>query len=115
MPVVATPISAPETRRIPSAIARAVSGEDGCGVLNVVGPKLKRLRNGKNISQTEFSRLCSEKGVKRSVATISKIENQLRSVYDYEVQIFADVLGIPIDELYAMEQIVIEDDVQDAC
>ena len=74
--------------------------KDGCGVLNVVGPKLKNLRNDKNISQTEFSRLCKEKGVKRSVATISKIENQLRSVYDYEVQIFAEVLNVPIDELY---------------
>ena len=89
--------------------------KDGCGVLNVVGPKLKSLRNGKNISQTEFSKLCREKGVKRSVATISKIENQLRSVYDYEVQIFADVLGIPIDELYEVEPIEIEDEVQSAC
>ena len=70
--------------------------KDGCGVLNVVGPKLKSLRNDKNISQTEFSKLCKEKGVKRSVATISKIENQ-------------------IDELYSLEPIVIEEDVQDAC
>ena len=83
--------------------------------MNVVGPKLKSLRNDKNISQAEFSKLCKEKGVKRSVATISKIENQLRSVYDYEVQIFADVLGIPIDELYALEQVEIEDEVQSAC
>lgn len=89
--------------------------KDGCGVLNVVGPKLKSLRNDKNISQTEFSKLCKEKGVKRSVATISKIENQLRSVYDYEVQIFAEVLGIPINELYALEQVEIVDDVQNAC
>ena len=89
--------------------------KDGCGVLNVVGPKLKSLRNGKNISQTEFSRLCKEKGVKRSVATISKIENQLRSVYDYEVQIFAEVLGIPIDELYASEPDDCVGGVKDAC
>ena len=89
--------------------------KDGCGVLNVVGPKIKRVRNIKNISQTEFSRLCSEKGVSRSVATISKIENQLRSVYDYEVQIFADVLGIPIDELYASEWVGMDGDVKSAC
>lgn len=83
--------------------------KDGCGLLNVVGPKLRTLRNCKNISQTEFCNLCREKGVKRSVATISKIENQLRSVYDYEVQIFADVLGIPIDELYQEEAVEMED------
>ena len=53
--------------------------------------------------------------MKRSVATISKIENQLRSVYDYEVQIFADVLGIPIDELYSLEPVEIGDEVQNAC
>ena len=88
--------------------------KDGCGVLNVVGPKLKVMRNLKNISQTEFSRLCSEKGVKRSVATISKIENQLRSVYDYEVQIFADVLGVSIDVLYAQDVSQSDDGVKTA-
>lgn len=77
--------------------------KDGYGVLNVVGPKLKTIRSSRNISQTELSKMCSQKGVKRSVATISKIENQLRSVYDYEVQVFAEVLGIPISELYSVE------------
>lgn len=76
---------------------------DSNGVLNVIGPKLKKIRNDRNISQTQFSQMCGEKHLKRSVATISKIENQLRSVYDYEVQIFAEVLGIPIDELYTMD------------
>ena len=70
------------------------------GVLNVIGPKLKMIRNARNISQTMFSEMCEQRNLKRSVATISKIENQLRSVYDYEVQIFADVLEVPIDELY---------------
>ncbi len=70
------------------------------GVLNVIGPKLKMIRNARNISQTMFSEMCEQRNLKRSVATISKIENQLRSVYDYEVQIFAEVLNVPIDELY---------------
>ncbi len=73
---------------------------DDKGVLNVIGPKLKMLRNARNISQTMFSEMCQQKHLKRSVATISKVENQLRSVYDYEVQIFAEVLHVPIDELY---------------
>ena len=73
---------------------------DDKGVLNVIGPKLKMIRNARNISQTMFSEMCERRNLKRSVATISKIENQLRSVYDYEVQIFADVLEVPIDELY---------------
>lgn len=73
---------------------------DDKGVLNVIGPKLKMIRNARNISQTMFSEMCEQKKLKRSVATISKVENQLRSVYDYEVQIFAEVLNVPIDELY---------------
>lgn len=70
------------------------------GVLNVIGPRLKKIRCEKKISQTNLSDMCRERNLKRSVATISKIENQLRSVYDYEVQIFADALDVTIDELY---------------
>lgn len=70
------------------------------GVLNVIGPRLKKIRSERKISQTKLSELCRERNLKRSVATISKIENQLRSVYDYEVQIFADALNVSIDELY---------------
>ncbi len=73
---------------------------DEKGVLNVIGPRLKKIRSERRISQTKLSELCRERNLKRSVATISKIENQLRSVYDYEVQIFADALGVSIDELY---------------
>lgn len=70
------------------------------GVLNVIGPRLKKIRSERKISQTRLSELCRKRNLKRSVATISKIENQLRSVYDYEVQIFADALDVSIDELY---------------
>ena len=70
------------------------------GVLNVIGPRLRKIRCDKKISQTKLSELCRERHLRRSVATISKIENQLRSVYDYEVQIFADALGVTIDDLY---------------
>lgn len=73
---------------------------DEKGVLNVIGPRLKRLRTEKKISQTRLSELCRERNLLRSVATISKIENQQRSVYDYEVQVFTDALGVTIDELY---------------
>lgn len=70
------------------------------GVLNVIGPKLKKIRSDRKISQTRLSEMCRDRKLKRSVATISKIENQLRSVYDYEVQVFADALGVTIDDLY---------------
>lgn len=73
---------------------------DEKGVLNVIGPRLRKIRSDKKVSQTQLSDLCRERNLKRSVATISKIENQLRSVYDYEVQIFADALGVTIDDLY---------------
>lgn len=75
-------------------------GNEEQGILNVIGPRLKKIRIERKISQTKLSELCMERNLKRSVATISKIENQLRSVYDYEVQIFADALGVSIDELY---------------
>ena len=70
------------------------------GVLNVIGPRLRKVRCDKKISQTRLSELCRERHLRRSVATISKIENQLRSVYDYEVQIFADALGVSVTDLF---------------
>lgn len=69
--------------------------------LNVIGPKLREIRIKRNMSQCKLAQLVTEKSGKyRSTATICKIERQQRSVYDYEVQLFADVLNVPIEELY---------------
>lgn len=70
------------------------------GVLNVIGPKLKNLRTDRKITQGEFCKKALEKHLTISVATICKIEHRQRSVYDYEIQIFAEILDVPIDELY---------------
>ncbi len=67
---------------------------------NVIGPKLREIRIRRNLSQSDLSDLVKEKGMSRSTATICKIERQQRSVYDYEVQVFAEVLRVSIDELY---------------
>lgn len=68
--------------------------------LNVIGPKLREIRIKRNLSQCELAQMVTERGRPRSTATICKIERQQRSVYDYEVQLFAEVLNVPIEELY---------------
>ena len=70
------------------------------GVLNVVGPRLRELRTARRITQSELCFMAKEKHLTISVATICKIERQQRSVYDYEVRIFAEILDVSIDELY---------------
>lgn len=72
----------------------------GEGVSNVIGPKLKEIRTREGMSQGVLSELAKQKNLKLSVATICKIERQQRSVYDYEVKILAEILGVSIDELY---------------
>lgn len=73
---------------------------NGEGVSNVIGPKLKTIRNREGMSQGDLSDLAKQRNLRLSIATICKIEHQQRSVYDYEVKILAEILGVPIDELY---------------
>lgn len=70
------------------------------GLWNVIGPRLKELRNERKITQSEFSKMAEEMNLSISVATICKIEHQRRSVYDYEVRIFAEILNVSIDDFY---------------
>ncbi|MGN0474576.1 MAG: helix-turn-helix domain-containing protein [Acutalibacteraceae bacterium] len=68
--------------------------------LNVIGPKLREIRIKRNMSQCVLAQKVTEKGMSRSTATICKIERQQRSVFDYEIQLFAEVLNVPIEEFY---------------
>ncbi|MDD6394667.1 MAG: hypothetical protein PUB37_00555 [Firmicutes bacterium] len=52
------------------------------------------------MSQCVLAQKVTEKGMSRSTATICKIERQQRSVFDYEIQLFAEVLNVPIEEFY---------------
>ncbi len=67
---------------------------------NVIGPKLREIRIKRNMSQSILAERMTEKYDKISTATVCKIERQQRSVFDYEVQQFAEILNVQIEELY---------------
>lgn len=68
--------------------------------LNVIGATLRRLRMEKGLSQPQLAAKCSVLGWDVSAGTIAKVETHLRSVYDAELLIFANVLHVPMASLF---------------
>jgi transcriptional regulator with XRE-family HTH domain len=67
---------------------------------NVIGPQLRRIRTGKELSQPKLAEVLQRKGWDISRDTIAKIEGQTRWVADFEVVFIAEVLGVTLDELF---------------
>lgn len=59
---------------------------------NVVGERVRKARNTRNITQDQLSAQLATMGVQIDRAGISKIENGSRRVYDFELSAVARVL-----------------------
>jgi transcriptional regulator with XRE-family HTH domain len=59
---------------------------------NIIGKRLRQARSKKHITQDQLSAKLARAGVQVDRAGISKIENGLRSVYDYELKALAKVM-----------------------
>lgn len=68
--------------------------------MNIIGPKIKRLRELDHMTQEELSAQCNLLGWNISRGTLAKIESQVRRVTDTEVALIARVLDVDISELY---------------
>ena len=68
---------------------------------NVVGPQIARARSANGLTQDALAAKLQILGLE-SIDNIgvSKIENQVRSIYDYELQLIAQILGLTLDKLY---------------
>ncbi len=65
---------------------------------NSVGPAVRRLRNAREWTQADLATKLQLVGLNLDRADVAKIEGQLRSVYDFELFILADILEAdPID------------------
>jgi transcriptional regulator with XRE-family HTH domain len=60
---------------------------------------VRRLRNARGWTQAEMAAKLQIAGLDLERADIAKIECQLRSLYDFEVFIFATVLGVAATDL----------------
>ena len=68
---------------------------------NVVGPQVRRLRNGLGLSQSELAVKLQLLGWDLDRGALAKIEARLVAVTDYEMLYLARVLGVALEALYA--------------
>lgn len=67
--------------------------------MNLVGPQLRKIREGKGISQDELAASCQRMGWDVSRMTITRIELRNRLVSDFEIYILGKALGINAKDL----------------
>jgi hypothetical protein len=67
--------------------------------LNVIGPTLRKIRTEKNISLETLSSKLLLLGVNIPITCLHRIENNQRTIRDYEICAIAVVLDIDVSEL----------------
>lgn len=70
---------------------------------NIIGPKIKQLRNSKNLTQKALAEKLQLEGYEFSDLTILRIEQGKRFVPDYEVAVLAKFFNVSTDELLSKE------------
>ncbi len=68
-----------------------------------MGPAVRRIRMAMRprMKLTELAVALKERRCPLSESTLSKIENQMRGVQDYEAYALALALGVPVGDLYS--------------
>ena len=74
------------------------------GKKNVSGEQIRKYRRKNRLSQSDLAAKLQVKGIMMERDSISRIESGTRFVADYELYIFADVLGVKIGELLEMQE-----------
>ncbi|MBQ6625393.1 MAG: helix-turn-helix transcriptional regulator [Clostridia bacterium] len=73
--------------------------EKEIGDQNIVGQKIKKIREEMNLSQKDFLAQLQIAGLDLSNSAISKLEGQFRRVTDRELLIISKTLKISVDDL----------------
>ncbi len=69
------------------------------GDRNIVGERIEKKRKELGIKQIDLLTQLQIKGVELTASGLSKLEGQLRGVYDYELVAIAEVLDVSLDWL----------------
>ena len=77
-------------------MARIIDGEE----MNLVGHNIKRLRKKNKMSQQELSNKLELLGVYVCRGSVSRIEDKSRTVTDIELYAIANILNVPVTELF---------------
>ena len=67
--------------------------------MNIVGPKVRQLREAKGLTQEELTARCNVMKWEISRGTLAKIEAQVRRVTDEEVVLLAKALNVGVSDL----------------
>jgi len=67
---------------------------------NIVGPVVRQLREKAGLTQQELVAKLNLLGWDISRETLAKIESQIRCIADFELQHFADALGVSLERLF---------------
>jgi transcriptional regulator with XRE-family HTH domain len=70
---------------------------------NIIGPKVRKLRAELGLTQDQLAARLQLAGLTNvDRVTVAKIESQIRSVYDFEVLVLANVLKVDANDLMAI-------------
>ena len=68
--------------------------------MNIVGMNVRSIRESKGWTQDQLAAKCNLLQWNISRGTLAKVEAQVRRVTDIEVKFLAQVLNVPIEELF---------------
>ena len=67
---------------------------------NIVGEKVKKFREERKLSQKDLSEKLETQAIYIFRGSISRIESHERTVTDFELKAMAQILKVPIEELF---------------
>lgn len=67
--------------------------------MNIVGPNVQKLREARELTQSDLVARCNLLEWDISRGTLAKIESRVRRVTDQEVWFLAKALGVSVEEL----------------
>lgn len=73
------------------------------GTKNIIGSKVELKRKELGMKQKDFLARLQVEGMDINASALSKLEGQVRSVFDYEIIIISKVLGVSVDWLLGIE------------
>ena len=73
------------------------------GDKNIVGARIEQKRKELGIKQKDFLAKLQVEGMDINASGLSKLEGQIRGVFDYEIVVIAKGLGVSLDWLLGIE------------
>jgi HTH-type transcriptional regulator, cell division transcriptional repressor len=67
---------------------------------NIIGRQVKQIRQLKKITQQQLAARLNTQGIEIDQTMISKIEEQVRGISDYEIKAISIALGVSIQDLF---------------